>query len=685
MSHTDHNAAKRLHATIGHPSSAAGLPPLPTRFRLLRELGRGGMAVVYHAHDTLAGRDVALKFILGSQDADAVKRFRREATDLAAVYHPHIVNFYSVGESQGLEFIEMEYVGGGTLRGYSETCRSLSQLLRVFAQICSGLEHIHQRGMVHRDIKPANILIASDGRPKIGDLGLARRASSRSDITEMGTVMGTAAYLAPEQIMSHSVGPTADLYALGVTMFEAVTGQHPFAAAQSPLALIRAHLEQRPPLASSLLAGLPVRLDGLLSECLEKDPLRRPASAAEVRRELELCIGELQDRQDRLTAASPPAILERAKRHLEAEQPEEALTLLARIPSPGLEPQLLADILMTRASALEMQRDEEAVSAAFEASRLCRELGHPALGAALLTLGKAFLQSGEYLRGLAALQEARAAIPSSDTERQIELMELLARVHESGHIPGAPEQAERYREIAVGLRQRRRSTYQVVFAESTASQPRNPRRWDILLLAASAFLTLGLVAFAPQRQVVASSSPTPPARDLDAEAAGIRAEIAANLPGQSLAPAKGESKPKNKTIGQDSPARRYEPPVPRPRTTVAAPVAPKSSPRPLAERPKRVKVAAPLRLPEPDYQLAAPRTPARPPVASGEILDEQTVGEVMSQLKPGETRVFRVRMPAGPNDGHPRYRMERPLPAPPMPERMSRLGMQSYYEGEMRL
>lgn len=695
MSRTEHEQAHRLQATlaISRPKgTAASLPQLPARFRLLRELGRGGMAVVYHAHDTVAGRDVALKFILGSQDADAVKRFRREATDLAAVYHRHIVDFYSVGESQGLEFIEMEYVGGGTLRGYADSCRSLGQLLRVFAQVCSGLEHIHQRGMVHRDIKPANILMTPDGQAKIGDLGLARRASSRSDITEMGTVMGTAAYLAPEQIMSHSVGPAADLYALGVTMFEAVTGQHPFAAAQSPLALIRAHLEQAPPVASSLLSGLPARLDSLLSWCLRKDPLQRPASASELRQELELCIGELQAREDRLTASSPPAILERAKRHVEAEQPEEALSLLARIPSAGLEPVCMAEMLLTRASALEMQRDEAAVSAALEATRVCRELSHPALGVALLTLGKAFFQAGEPLRGLAALQEAREAIPSSDVERQIELMELLARVHESGGIPGAPpQQAERYREIAAGLRQRRRGgAYQVVFAEPRPETKANSRRWDLLVLAASAFLTLGLVAFAPQRSlVVATASPTPSARDLDAEAAAIRAELAANTPGIRKSSSTRPSKPVAE-VREPHPIRRLQPPAPPRRRVVATPApevlapAPEVlAPAPAAPRPKRVRVAAPLRLPQPDYKLAAPRQPERPQLPPAEILDEQTVAEVMSQLKPGETRVFRVRLPAHPTDGRPQYRV-RPLPKQPGLERMSRLGMHPY-QGEMGL
>ncbi|MCA9791429.1 MAG: serine/threonine protein kinase, partial [Candidatus Eremiobacteraeota bacterium] len=260
---------------------------LPPRYEVVKELGRGGMAVVYHAFDTTSKRHVAIKFLPPTDDENALKRFRREAADLAAVFHDNIVDFYAVGEYQGREYIEMEYVDGGGLASYLRG-RTLAEVLTVFLGICDGLAHIHNRGIVHRDLKPANVLVTSDGIPKISDLGLARRIEQRSKLTQDGMVLGTCSYLAPEQIISSEVGPAADLYALGVCLFEAVTGHHPFEAENS-MAMLRAHLDQKAPLASSFRPGLPPKLDTLLARLLEKEPRRRPATAQQIRTELEAC------------------------------------------------------------------------------------------------------------------------------------------------------------------------------------------------------------------------------------------------------------------------------------------------------------------------------------------------------------------------------------------------------------
>ncbi|MGE0492295.1 MAG: protein kinase [Vulcanimicrobiota bacterium] len=260
---------------------------LPPRYEVVKELGRGGMAVVYHAFDTTSKRHVAIKFLPPTDDENALKRFRREAADLAAVFHDNIVDFYAVGEYQGREYIEMEYVDGGGLAAYLRG-RTLAEILTVFTGICDGLAHIHNRGIVHRDLKPANVLVTRDGVPKISDLGLARRIEQRSKLTQDGMVLGTCSYLAPEQILSSEVGPAADLYALGVCLFEAVTGHHPFQAENS-MAMLRAHLDQKAPLASSIRPGLPPKLDTLLARLLEKEPRRRPATAQQIRTELEAC------------------------------------------------------------------------------------------------------------------------------------------------------------------------------------------------------------------------------------------------------------------------------------------------------------------------------------------------------------------------------------------------------------
>ncbi len=473
-----------------------GPPNLPERFRIIRELGRGGMAVVFHAHDTAGGRDVALKFITERDDDDAVRRFRREATDLAAVFHPNIVDFYSAGEVDGREFIEMEYVDGGTLRAFSRQCDSLEKILRVFVDICSGLEHIHSRGMVHRDIKPANILLTASGQSKISDLGLARRSSGRSEITEIGTVMGTAGYLAPEQIMSHSVGPGADLYALGICLYEAVTGHHPFPA-ENPLALIRAHLQDVAPLASETLPGLPKRLDQLIAKILIKDPLGRPTSATDIRDELERCIQELNEDQKALTPISARGVLERAKRHLDGERPEEALSLLRELEPDCDDLMLRAHILTQIARALYQQRAPEAIAYAQGAVEACRSCSSDQLGMALLLNGRAAIAGSFWEEASGRLKEAGEMLASTSLRSQIELMEAQAELHRLASAAGCAnysgKAAERYQELASGLRKREQSAesgtpYAVVF-----NQPVKPRRsWRLAIpwVAAAVFMVL---------------------------------------------------------------------------------------------------------------------------------------------------------------------------------------------------
>lgn len=278
-------------------------PPLPPRFQVLGELGRGGMAVVYHAYDTASKRHVAIKFLPPTDDEEARRRFRREASDLAAVFHPNIVDFYALSEWEGQEFIEMEYVDGGSLSGYVKTHNSLRKILECFIGFLEGLQHIHNRGIVHRDLKPANVLVTKDGTPKISDLGLARRVEQRSQLTQQGTILGTSSYLAPEQLLSSEVGPPADLYAVGVCLFEAVTGDHPFKA-DNQMAMLRAHLEAEPRKPSALRPGLPKRLEGLILKLLAKEPKSRYATADRVRDELKACIQELSLVSDLATVSN---------------------------------------------------------------------------------------------------------------------------------------------------------------------------------------------------------------------------------------------------------------------------------------------------------------------------------------------------------------------------------------------
>ena len=194
----------------------------------------------------------------------------------------------------------MEHVAGGSLSQLLRSASSLRSVLEVFLGICAGLEHIHNRGLVHRDLKPANILMTSEGVPKITDLGLARRIESngqRSQLTQNGAIVGTTAYMAPEQLLSSSVGPPADLYALGVCLYEAATGRHPFKAESQP-AMLRAQLQEIPVSPLQFRPELPPRLATTILSLLEKDPDKRPRSAAVVATALQRCIEDLSIRAD---------------------------------------------------------------------------------------------------------------------------------------------------------------------------------------------------------------------------------------------------------------------------------------------------------------------------------------------------------------------------------------------------
>ena len=162
---------------------------LPDRFDVIEELGRGGSSVVYRALDTASQREVAVKLLLKSSEED---RFRHEARQLASLSHPNVVSFLEVGSHEGHDFLVMEFLEMGELSAYVRTL-SVAAILGVFVQICDGLAHLHDTGIVHRDIKPANILVDSNGRPKITDLGVARRMEQSTRLTQAGTILGTHA------------------------------------------------------------------------------------------------------------------------------------------------------------------------------------------------------------------------------------------------------------------------------------------------------------------------------------------------------------------------------------------------------------------------------------------------------------------------------------------------------------
>lgn len=256
---------------------------LNERYRLDSELGRGGMGDVYRARDTLLERNVAVKVV--SADALGVEggaRLLHEAKATAKLNHPNIVSVYDAGEVEGSPYIVMEWVEGESL--YDRPPEALDKIVSLTRQICAALEHAHANGIIHRDLKPENVLLAPDGTAKLTDFGLARSVASR--LTSEGTIVGTVFYLAPELALGQDFDGRADLYALGVMLYELTTGHLPFTA-DDPVAVISQHLYAPvvPPRAKN--PKIPPAFDALIVCLLSKTPADRPTSAAEVQRALE--------------------------------------------------------------------------------------------------------------------------------------------------------------------------------------------------------------------------------------------------------------------------------------------------------------------------------------------------------------------------------------------------------------
>jgi predicted ATPase len=255
---------------------------LNNRYRLEAELGRGAMGIVYRAHDILLDRDVAVK-VLSAEVLNAETRARllREAQAAAQLRHPNIVPVFDAGEVEGTPYVVME-VEGPSL--HERPPGSLEETIAIARQICAALEYAHSHGVVHRDVKPENVLVAPDGLVKLVDFGLARTAASR--LTAEGTVLGTVFYLAPEQILGQEVDARADLYALGVLLYELAAGRLPFTG-DDALAVIAQHLHAPVVSPSTYQAEIPAWLDDLILRLMSKQPQERPASAADVLRTLE--------------------------------------------------------------------------------------------------------------------------------------------------------------------------------------------------------------------------------------------------------------------------------------------------------------------------------------------------------------------------------------------------------------
>ena len=259
------------------------------RYRLERKLGSGGMADVWLAEDQELGRRVAVKILHEryANDEQFVERFRREATHAAGLSHPNIVSIFDRGEADGSYFIVMEYVEGRTLKELIVTRGPCPVPIGISytRQVLAALRYAHRNGIIHRDIKPHNVIVDREGRVKVADFGIARAGTSQ--ITEAGSIIGTAQYLSPEQARGAPVDESSDLYSTGVVLYELLTGTVPFTG-ESPVEIAMKHLSQAPEPPSAKREGIPRDLDLVVLRSLAKEPADRYRSAQEMDRDLEL-------------------------------------------------------------------------------------------------------------------------------------------------------------------------------------------------------------------------------------------------------------------------------------------------------------------------------------------------------------------------------------------------------------
>src|SRR5438093_13052933 len=297
--------------------------PVGTRFgayEILSDLGVGGMGEVYRARDTKLGRSVAIKVLPDTfaADPERIARFEREAKMLAALNHPHIAALYGMEESAGRHFLVMELVEGETLaERLQRGAMPIEETLKIAHQIVEALEAAHEKGIVHRDLKPANVKVTPDDQVKVLDFGLAKALETERGVselthsptlslmaTEAGLILGTAAYMSPEQAKGFPADQRSDVFSFGVVLYEMLTGRQPFQGEPAPDIL--ASVLVRDPDLQSLPPNLNPRLHDLLRRCLEKNPKRRWQAIGDVRAEIETIAADPHGGSAIMQIVAPP-------------------------------------------------------------------------------------------------------------------------------------------------------------------------------------------------------------------------------------------------------------------------------------------------------------------------------------------------------------------------------------------
>jgi hypothetical protein len=420
-------------------------PPTIPGYDIVGELGRGGMGVVCKAWHLPTKRFVALKTVLAGAAAspEKLRRFQAEAEAVARLKHPNIIQFYEAGEHEGRPFFALEFCGGGTLAkklsGNPMTARAAAVLVEKLAQAVASA---HAAQVIHRDLKPANVLLSSDGEPKIGDFGLAKRLDGDEVQTRAGAVIGTPSYMPPEQAMAapKAAGPAADIYALGAILYECLTGRAPFrgATAVDTLDQVR-HQKPVPP--RQFEAKIPRDLDTICLKCLSKEPAKRYGSAQALAEDLRRFLDGQQ------TLAQPAGLGERLGRWAKRQPVVAALLVALAIGLVGAaafgviyfseldrKKRELEFTLSLRTAALEqqaveknalVQEKEKALAAEYsillQSAKQAANAGDPARAVEILDLCPKNRRDPEwhYLRERYRPEDSRPATDDSDTARQL--------------------------------------------------------------------------------------------------------------------------------------------------------------------------------------------------------------------------------------------------------------------------
>ncbi|HEX9441278.1 MAG TPA: protein kinase, partial [Roseiflexaceae bacterium] len=257
------------------------------QYDLTEIIRRGGMSTVYKAYQGSLDRFVAVKVLFTNRDPQFAARFKREARAIAALQHHNILPIYDYGEQEGLLFLVLQYIENGlTLGDMLGKPMEPAQALHLTSHVLDALEYAHRRGVIHRDIKPANVLMPSPHWPMLADFGIAKLMNDNKErLTLANQIIGTAAYMAPEQATGRPIDARTDLYAAGVVLYELVTGRVPFDS-DTPMAVLTKHVYEVPPPARTMNPHLPPAVEAILQKALAKDPGDRYQSAGEMAEEL---------------------------------------------------------------------------------------------------------------------------------------------------------------------------------------------------------------------------------------------------------------------------------------------------------------------------------------------------------------------------------------------------------------